>query len=152
MTIRTITPLVVVLLLCLGGCAITGGEVSEPVPASDPLSVFARAAVVIAVAIEIMGIAVIAKGAVTASLAFVRDWFGALEALGACYDHRILMGQAILLGLEYLVAADIIRTVAVRPTFQNVGVLGAIVGIRTFLSFALEIEIEGRLPWRSAND
>ena len=58
------------------------------------------------------------------------------------------MGHAILLGLEFLVAADIIGTVAVDPTFRNVGVLGAIIGIRTFLSFALEIEIKGRLSWK----
>ena len=59
------------------------------------------------------------------------------------------LGRAILLGLEFLVAGDIIRTVAVAPTFTSVGVLALIVLVRTFLSFSLEVELENRLPWRS---
>lgn len=62
--------------------------------------------------------------------------------------YRQSLGRSILLGLELLVAADIIRTVAVAPTFQSVGVLGLIVLIRTFLSFSLELEITGRWPWQ----
>ncbi|WP_163998839.1 DUF1622 domain-containing protein [Pyxidicoccus caerfyrddinensis] len=61
---------------------------------------------------------------------------------------RNLLGSAILLGLELLVAADIIRTVTEDPTLRQVLVLGLIVLIRTFLSFTLEVELEGRLPWR----
>jgi uncharacterized membrane protein len=67
--------------------------------------------------------------------------------------YRVLrqsFGGVILLGLEVLVAADLVRTVAVEPTWQNVVVLGAIVLIRTVLSFSLEIEIEGVAPWRRA--
>lgn len=63
---------------------------------------------------------------------------------------RQSFGGAILLGLEILVAGDLIRTVAVSPTLDNVVVLGIIVLIRTFLSFSLEIEIDGTLPWRRA--
>jgi len=63
---------------------------------------------------------------------------GAMEALNG----------AILLGLEVLVAADIIRTVAVTPTLTSVAVLGAIVVIRTFLSMSLQLEVEGRFPWQ----
>lgn len=59
-------------------------------------------------------------------------------------------GGVLLLGLEILVAADLIRTVAVEPSLENVFVLGLIVLIRTFLSFSLEIEIEGMPPWRRA--
>ena len=62
------------------------------------------------------------------------------------YRHGI--GRAILLGLEILVAADIIRSVAVAPTFTTVGVLGLIVIIRTLLSFSLEVELEGCWPWQ----
>ena len=62
--------------------------------------------------------------------------------------YRRRLGRSILLGLEFLVAADIIRTVAVTPTFASVGVLGLIVLIRTFLSFSLELEITGRWPWQ----
>ncbi|SDP58685.1 Uncharacterized membrane protein [Arthrobacter sp. ok909] len=64
-------------------------------------------------------------------------------------SYRQLLGRSILLGLELLVAADIIRSVAVTPTFEGVGVLGIIVLIRTFLSFSLELEITGRWPWQS---
>ena len=60
--------------------------------------------------------------------------------------HRLAHG--ILLGLEFLVAADIIHTVAVELTFETVGVLGIIVLIRTFLSFSLEVELNGRWPWQ----
>lgn len=63
---------------------------------------------------------------------------------------RRFLGRSILLGLELLVAADIIRTVAVTPTLASVGVLAAIVLIRTFLSWSLELEITGRWPWQKA--
>jgi uncharacterized membrane protein len=58
------------------------------------------------------------------------------------------VGRAILLGLEFLVGGDIIRTVAVSPTFTSVGVLALIVLVRTFLSFSLEVELDGRWPWQ----
>jgi uncharacterized membrane protein len=66
--------------------------------------------------------------------------------------YRLLrqrIGRSILLGLELLVAGDIIRTVAISPTFVSVGVLAAIVAIRTFLSFTLETEVTGRWPWQA---
>lgn len=63
--------------------------------------------------------------------------------------YREELGQTILLGLELLVAGDIIRTVATQPTLTSVGVLGIIVVIRTFLSFSLEVELTGRWPWQN---
>lgn len=68
--------------------------------------------------------------------------------LGKYKQFRQDLGRGILLGLEFLVAADIIRTVAVTPTLESVLVLGLIVVIRTFLSLALQMEVEGRLPWQ----
>lgn len=65
-------------------------------------------------------------------------------------QFRRLLGRSILLGLELLVAGDIIRTVATQPTLGNIAVLAGIVLIRTFLSFSLELEITGRWPWKSA--
>jgi uncharacterized membrane protein len=65
-------------------------------------------------------------------------------------SYRQSLGRAILLGLELLVAGDIIRTVAVSPTLESLAVLGAIVLIRTFLSFSLEMEVNGRWPWQHA--
>jgi uncharacterized membrane protein len=98
--------------------------------------------------IELIGIAIIAVGA-----------FGTLGRFGirvarrenrdtAMADFRSTFGRAILLGLEFLVAADIINTVAVTPTLMSVLVLAGIVAIRTALSFSLEVEIEGRWPWQ----
>ncbi len=67
-------------------------------------------------------------------------------------NFRRQLGHGILLGLEFLVAADIINSVAIKPTFDSVGVLGLIVLIRTFLSFTLEVEMTGRWPWRGATE
>jgi uncharacterized membrane protein len=67
------------------------------------------------------------------------------------YNHfRQNIGRSILLGLEFLVAGDIIRTVVVAPTLDNVIILGAIVLIRTFLSTAIQLELEGKWPWAKA--
>jgi uncharacterized membrane protein len=106
------------------------------------------AAHTVAKVIELIGIAIIAVGA-----------FGTLGLFGvriarrenrevAIADFRSGFGRAILLGLEFLVAADIINTVAVTPTLMSVLVLAGIVAIRTALSFSLEVEIEGRWPWQ----
>jgi uncharacterized membrane protein len=105
----------------------------------------------IGIAIELAGVAVIAGGLVfftvvcAASLLRHGDTFSASEVYAR---YRRGVGRAILLGLEFLVAADIIRTVAVRPTLRQVAVLAGIVLIRTFLSVALQVETEGRWPWR----
>jgi uncharacterized membrane protein len=71
---------------------------------------------------------------------------------GVYRSFRRRLGRSILLGLEFLVAGDIIRTVAVSPTYRSVGVLAVIVAVRTFLSFSLELEITGRWPWQSTPD
>ena len=99
-------------------------------------------------AVDAAGVAVIAVGVFVAlgvlGLALIRKGDRS-EAYKTC---RQSMGRAILLGLELLVAADIIRTVAVTPDAQSVAVLAGIVAIRTFLSFSLELEITGRWPWQ----
>lgn len=64
--------------------------------------------------------------------------------------YKVFLGRALSLGLEFLVAADVIRTVGIGPTFRNLGLLGAIVLIRTALGWALVVEIEGRWPWQPA--
>ena len=102
--------------------------------------------------IEAVGIAVIVGGALLATLSLTRR-LARREGFTDTYQwYRANLGRAILLGLEFLVAADIIGTVVVDPTFRNLGVLGLIVLIRTFLSFSLEVEISGRLPWRKGAD
>jgi uncharacterized membrane protein len=95
--------------------------------------------------VDAVGVAVIVVGAFAATvIAALR-----LRRRGrpVYQPYRQQLGRSILLGLEFLVAADIIRTVAITPTFTSVGVLAGIVLIRTFLSFALELEITGRWPW-----
>jgi uncharacterized membrane protein len=62
--------------------------------------------------------------------------------------YKIFLGRALSLGLEFLVAADVIRTVAVAPTLMNIGMLGAIIFFRTVLSWSLIVEMEGRWPWQ----
>ena len=102
----------------------------------------------IATGIEVAGVGIIVVAALLASVLFVRQGFGA-QGWGEAYrGYRANLGRGILLGLELLVAADIIGTVAVTPSFESLGVLALIVLIRTFLSFSLEVEIEGRWPWR----
>jgi len=71
------------------------------------------------------------------------------EKGGAYRGLKDKIGNSLLLGLEFLVAADIIRTVALNPTLVNVATLGVLVLIRTFLSWALLVEIEGRWPWQA---
>lgn len=88
-------------------------------------------------------------GAVLATVFFLLRVVGRAAPFISMYTRfRQGLGRAILLGLELLVAGDIIRTVAVSPSFTSVGVLAIIVLIRTFLSLELELEIEGRWPWQ----
>lgn len=100
--------------------------------------------------IEGAGVGIIVAGAlVSSAIALVR----VIRRRDRAYrDFRRMLGQSILLGLEFLVAADIIRTVAVSPTLESVTVLAAIILIRTFLSFSLELEITGRWPWQSKSE
>jgi uncharacterized membrane protein len=102
----------------------------------------------VAVGIEALAIAIVVLGAIVATIQFLLRLIkeGALED---CYRRfRSDFGKAVLLGLEFLIASDIVGTVAVGPTFQDLGVLALLVAIRTFLSFALELEISGRWPWQ----
>jgi uncharacterized membrane protein len=100
----------------------------------------------IGTAIELLGVGVIVAGAVVATVLLARR--GAREGWDAAIQqYRANLGRGVLLGLEFLVAADIIGTVAATPTFYSLAILGLIIGIRTLLSFSLEVEIEGRWPW-----
>jgi uncharacterized membrane protein len=98
--------------------------------------------------LELTGAAIIAAGAAGTLLLFLYRVARREDLVVAAATFRSSFGRAILLGLEFLIAADIINTVAVRPTLESVAVLAGIVLIRTFLSFSLELEIEGRWPWQ----
>jgi uncharacterized membrane protein len=99
-------------------------------------------------AVDGVGVAVVVLGILVATAVFASNLRRGWNKDDAYKGYRQGIGKAILLGLELLVAADIIRTVAVSPTFRSAGVLAIIVLIRTFLSLSLEVELEGRLPWQ----
>jgi uncharacterized membrane protein len=140
-------PLLIILGVIIGGCASQAGESSGT--GLEPPPHFSTAAHIVAKTIEIVGIFIIVTGAILATAIFIREWTQGQDFPKTYRRYRERLGQAILLGLEFLVAADIIGTVAVDPTFRNVGILGAVIAIRTFLSFALEVEIQGRWPWQA---
>lgn len=99
-------------------------------------------------AIEALGVLVVVAGSCISSAAFVRTFRSLPE--GAAYaTFRRQLGRSIILGLEFLIAGDIIRTVVVAATLENVAVLGLIILIRTFLSVTLHLEVEGRWPWQA---
>ncbi len=98
---------------------------------------------IVGVAIDVFGVIVIVIGIVWATSAFMNK-----AARQDGYDqYRVRVGRTLLLGLEVLVAADIVKTVALEPTFTSLGVLAGLVLVRTFLSWTLVLEIEGRWPW-----
>ena len=101
---------------------------------------------VVGTAIDAAGVVVIVVGAIIASSRFVFRKQGQPDRSYTLFRQDL--ARVILLGLEFLIAGDIIRTVVVAPTSQNVAVLGGIVLIRTFLSMTLQLEIEGRWPWQ----
>ncbi|MFZ2089439.1 MAG: DUF1622 domain-containing protein [Desulfobaccales bacterium] len=105
----------------------------------------------IAMGLETIGVLVIVLGALGTTVVFIRSSFQGGSLRPAFPRFRSDFGRAILLGLEFLVAADIVGTVAIGPTLQDLSVLGLLVLIRTFLSFALEVEITGTLPWRAGD-
>lgn len=101
-------------------------------------------------AVDALGVLIIVVGAAVATGRFLlrvrRDFADSYRS------YRQGLGRAILLGLEFLIVGDIIRTVAVAPTLENVLILGLIVGIRTFLSMTLQLEIDGHWPWQRAGE
>ena len=100
-------------------------------------------------AIESIGVLVIIAGSAVSSVRFLRCF--RVEPEGVAYGvYRRQLGRSIILGLEFLIAGDIIRTVVVADTLTNVTILGLIILIRTFLGFTLHLEVEGQWPWRQS--
>jgi uncharacterized membrane protein len=96
---------------------------------------------------EVGGVAILVVGSLAAFASAARS-YRQVGARGAYEEARRNVGRAILLGLEFLIIADIVMTITVDPTLTSAIALGVIVLVRTFLSFSLEIELEGSLPWR----
>jgi len=103
-----------------------------------------------ALGIEVLGALVIVAGVlrVAVTRGTIRFLFK-LDEPGAYGSYKQQMGRSLLLGLEFLVAGDVVRTVALEPTLLNVSVLGLLVLVRTFLSWSLAVEIEGHWPWQA---
>jgi uncharacterized membrane protein len=104
----------------------------------------------VARAFELVGAAILVLGLAWAFVQAVSTWRRTGQGRAAYGSLRETFGGVLLLGIEVLVAADLVRTVAVDSSLQNVAILGLIVLIRTFLSFSLDIELEGVVPWRKA--
>ena len=135
-----------------GGRAHAAEVGGVPLETKDAL---ARAAEWITDGLEAAGIAAILLGVLVTTAAFLRDGLragGGDAWVGAYERYRANLGRAILLGLELLVAADIVGTVAAPLDLRSVAALGLIVLIRTFLSFSLEVEIKGRWPWQEGGE
>lgn len=104
---------------------------------------------VIAAGFGVIGVLIILVGFFASIAQAIRIW--PRDGANAAYlSIRSTFGKSILLGLEVLVAGDIILTVALQPTLGNLAVLGLLVAIRTFLAWSLEVEIDGRWPWTRA--
>lgn len=100
-------------------------------------------------AIEAFGVLVVIVGSALSTIGFVRTYRKLPE--GSAYrKYRQELGRSIILGLEFLIAGDIIRTVVVADSLKNVGILALIILIRSFLSVTLHLEVEGRWPWQKA--
>ncbi|MBM0230868.1 DUF1622 domain-containing protein [Micromonospora sp. STR1_7] len=99
--------------------------------------------------LDLAGVLAIAVGVAIAAIVFVYRYWQTRQLVEVYRQFRQGVGRAVLLGLELLVGGDIIRTVAVSPTFHSVGVLALIVLVRTFLSFSLEVELDGHWPWQA---
>lgn len=100
----------------------------------------------VVIAFEAAGIAILAVGSLRALVTAASALFRGVRE-GVYQRARIQVGQAILLGLEVLIIADIVQTVTIDLTIESALTLGIIVLVRTFLSFSLEIELEGVVPW-----
>ena len=139
-------PILPFLFCMLPIAGLQAAEIATP-PAED-ISTIGHIAELVVTAIEAAGMAIIVVGASIATILFLRDGFGSGTWADAYERYRANLGRGILLGLELLVAADIIGTVAAPLDFRSIGALGLIVLIRTFLSFSLEVEIKGYWPWQ----
>jgi len=105
-----------------------------------------------ALAIEILAVGIIVVATLYATVRFLVQALLGREKKGLYQQLKQSLGRSLLLGLEILVAADVVRTVALEATFESVAVLGLLVLIRTFLSWALVVEIEGRWPWQPQSE
>ena len=101
-------------------------------------------------AFELVGVAILIVGSAIAFVGYVLTLARGTARLVAFRELRAGLGRSILLGLEALVVADIVRTIVVEPTLESAATLGVIVVVRILLSFAIDVEVDGVVPWRKA--
>ena len=118
---------------------VTDGKVIEKI--QDVIEYFA-------LGIEVLAVAIIVIGLATATYVFLTRYREPGATQTEYGRYRVRLGRTLLLGLEVLVAADVVRTMAVDSTLDSVAVLAVLVVIRTFLSWSIDVEIEGRWPWQ----
>jgi uncharacterized membrane protein len=106
----------------------------------------------VSLGIEAVAIIIIVVAVVWGTISFIWDVRRRPPVPGAYARYKGRLGRGLLLGLEILVAADVIRTIALEPTFTSLGVLGLLVVVRTFLSWSIAVEIEGRWPWNQGKE
>jgi uncharacterized membrane protein len=104
-----------------------------------------------ALGIEALAVAIILIAVIYGTTRYLIDQRAA-RRVDAYSLYKVQLGRALLVGLELLVTADIVRTVALNPTLLNVAILGFLVFIRTFLSWSLVVEIEGHWPWKAERE
>jgi len=107
---------------------------------------------IVALLIELLAVAIIVAAIATATSRAAGELLQRKRFDDAYAEYKGQLGRSLLLGLEILIAADVIRTVALEPTLNSVTVLGVLIVIRTFLSWSLILEMEGRWPWQMARD
>lgn len=115
---------------------------ADLVPLEDIINHWIR---IVGEGVDVFGVLVIVLGIAWAS----RVFFDKTAAQTGYDRYRVQIGRALLLGLEILVAADIVKTVALELTFRSLGVLAGLVLIRTFLNWTLVLEVDGTWPWRA---
>lgn len=108
---------------------------------------FKQVITIVAYGVEGFGVFIVVAGTLVATVQLLLQWRGA-STTKLYQDYRNFIKRSMFLGLDFLIAGDVIRTIIVDHTLTSIGVLTLIVLVRTFLSFTLLMEIEGRLPWQ----
>lgn len=144
--LRTAFP--ILLLLVIASACTLNGALPPAMDFADSHSPLRHIVEWVVVLMEGAGIAVILLGTIVATIHFIIRTLQEKFSMPRYHRYREQLGEVILLGLEFLVAADIVGTVAIAPTIENIVSLAAIIIVRTFLSFTLEVETTGYWPWQ----
>ena len=121
----------------------------EPAEHAGSFSALTESVHIVGEAFAMFGVAIMVVGISIATVLFIAEVIKKKVLEASIHEYKVRIGRVMLLSLEVLIAADIVETVALAPTMENMVTLGVIVIVRTFLSWALTLEIEGHWPWQS---